>query len=308
VTGYLQRLAIAATKTGGSIHPVVQPFFASSSQASSPEYPDTEEFSGTDAPAGRRQSDPEMAEAPPRLEATSAFESVSPEPANLVTQPSLPPLLKTQANAHGDAPPNSPSPYGVGLQTQISAPAAHTQTSQRTASRGDNALRTGPSPYGAVGEEAEKDSGERSEFRPLHDRPRPVVEDRYGRAQAEPIPPRGETPDAGRDLHASAERVFAPLLASLVQSPRPAPAIAAGRRAAEGGFRPNTSGAIRQHNSSRLWHSDVAACESNEVQIHIGRIEMTAVPPPPSPPPAAKPQRAAMSLDEYLQRRNGRAR
>ena len=44
-----------------------------------------------------------------------------------------------------------------------------------------------------------------------------------------------------------------------------------------------------------------------DVHIHIGRIELTAVTPPAAPrrqqPAAAK---AAMPLDEYLQRRNGR--
>jgi len=41
------------------------------------------------------------------------------------------------------------------------------------------------------------------------------------------------------------------------------------------------------------------------VHIHIGRIEVTAVQAAPPQPP--KPRRAATSLAEYLQRRNGRA-
>jgi len=45
--------------------------------------------------------------------------------------------------------------------------------------------------------------------------------------------------------------------------------------------------------------------EPDDVHIHIGRIEVTAVQAAPPQPP--KPRRAATSLAEYLQRRNGRA-
>ncbi len=45
---------------------------------------------------------------------------------------------------------------------------------------------------------------------------------------------------------------------------------------------------------------------SEEIQIHIGRIEVIAVPPPGTAAPAASRSRAT-SLDDYLKRRNGRA-
>ncbi len=45
--------------------------------------------------------------------------------------------------------------------------------------------------------------------------------------------------------------------------------------------------------------------EAEEIQIHIGRIEVTAVPPAPARP-AAQPVRKSLRLDEYLRR--GRAR
>jgi hypothetical protein len=41
--------------------------------------------------------------------------------------------------------------------------------------------------------------------------------------------------------------------------------------------------------------------EPDEIQIHIGRIEVTAVPPPVSRP-QTKPARKSLSLDEYLKR------
>lgn len=47
------------------------------------------------------------------------------------------------------------------------------------------------------------------------------------------------------------------------------------------------------------------AREPDEIQIHIGRIEVTAVQQAARPAPT--PARKAMSLDEYLSRRDGRA-
>jgi hypothetical protein len=46
--------------------------------------------------------------------------------------------------------------------------------------------------------------------------------------------------------------------------------------------------------------------EPDEIQIHIGRIEVIAVPPAPPAPPTVKPKRGAPSLAEFL-RRNRRA-
>lgn len=44
-----------------------------------------------------------------------------------------------------------------------------------------------------------------------------------------------------------------------------------------------------------------------DVHIHIGRIELTAVPEPAAPPRRRPAQKTAMPLEEYLQRRNGRS-
>ena len=46
--------------------------------------------------------------------------------------------------------------------------------------------------------------------------------------------------------------------------------------------------------------------EAEEIQIHIGRIEVTAVPPAPAFKPA-QPVRKSLKLDEYLRRGSGRA-
>jgi hypothetical protein len=47
--------------------------------------------------------------------------------------------------------------------------------------------------------------------------------------------------------------------------------------------------------------------QSDDIQIHIGRIEVVAV-AQPAPRPAAAPVRKGLGLDEYLSRGNGRAR
>jgi hypothetical protein len=46
--------------------------------------------------------------------------------------------------------------------------------------------------------------------------------------------------------------------------------------------------------------------QTDEIQIHIGRIEVIAT-PPPAPRALAAPVRRSQSLDEYLRRSNGRA-
>jgi hypothetical protein len=46
--------------------------------------------------------------------------------------------------------------------------------------------------------------------------------------------------------------------------------------------------------------------DPDEIQIHIGRIEVTAIQPPA--PRAPKPSDKAISLDAYLERHNGGAR
>lgn len=53
-------------------------------------------------------------------------------------------------------------------------------------------------------------------------------------------------------------------------------------------------------------HSERAERQPDDIHIHIGRIEVTAVHPPA--PRAPKPPDNALSLDAYLNRRNGRGR
>jgi hypothetical protein len=58
----------------------------------------------------------------------------------------------------------------------------------------------------------------------------------------------------------------------------------------------------------RRRHATHAAPPQDDIQIHIGRIEVVAVPPPAQAPRAPKAADAGLSLDAYLNRRHERAR
>jgi hypothetical protein len=61
------------------------------------------------------------------------------------------------------------------------------------------------------------------------------------------------------------------------------------------------------HGKKGMPDSRTSRPEPDEIQIHIGRIEVIAVPPAPPAPPPPKRKPGAPSLNEYLQRRNGRS-
>jgi len=73
----------------------------------------------------------------------------------------------------------------------------------------------------------------------------------------------------------------------------------------EGHSKPVPLGPRRRPTASEVGRPEVAERQPDEIQIHIGRIEVTAVPPPVAAP-AARPVRKSQSLDDYLKRRDGR--
>jgi hypothetical protein len=66
--------------------------------------------------------------------------------------------------------------------------------------------------------------------------------------------------------------------------------------------RPFSFAHVKQQPTSSSLPTARSAREPDEVQIHIGRIEVTAVAPLPSNRPPVKPARKSPSLDEYLKR------
>jgi len=68
---------------------------------------------------------------------------------------------------------------------------------------------------------------------------------------------------------------------------------------------PVRSGAKMSQQKPRQWSSPAAARDPDEIQIHIGRIEVTAV-PQTSHRTASKPVRKGITLEEYLKGRDRR--
>jgi hypothetical protein len=67
------------------------------------------------------------------------------------------------------------------------------------------------------------------------------------------------------------------------------------------------SGNKRQNKQDLSSRSELPAREPDEVQIHIGRIEVMAVPQPQAARPAARSVRKSVNLDEYLKRGDRRS-
>jgi hypothetical protein len=108
--------------------------------------------------------------------------------------------------------------------------------------------------------------------------------------------PEAPLPSDDRPEDTQSEPVFAPLLVA------PAPVDEAADRLAAARLHPApTAWGVRHPGMA---YASAHTAEPNDIAIHIGRIEVTAVPSAP-PRPSSKPPRRAPSLDEYLKRRNG---
>jgi hypothetical protein len=109
--------------------------------------------------------------------------------------------------------------------------------------------------------------------------------------------------EGARRETASSERSFAGLLPAQ-DRPR-APAAPIDRRALIDS--PLSFATVTRQRDDVARSSPRPSSQPDDVHIHIGRIEVTAVQPVPARTAPAKPMRHAPSLDEYLKRRNGRA-
>jgi len=93
-----------------------------------------------------------------------------------------------------------------------------------------------------------------------------------------------------------------PLLPAIQPSPAGDPLRRAAQTAA-----PMLSSAQRSLAGDPARRAAAPAREPDEIFIHIGRVEVAAV-PPPAPRAAPAPQRKSINLSEYLRRSNGRTR
>jgi hypothetical protein len=101
---------------------------------------------------------------------------------------------------------------------------------------------------------------------------------------------------ADHPKHPRSESLFSPQLVG------PAPIDSPAARLI--GERLQPAPAARGGRQTGMAYASAHTAEPNDIAIHIGRIEVTAVQPAP-PRAAPKPPRHAPSLDEYLKRRNG---
>lgn len=137
----------------------------------------------------------------------------------------------------------------------------------------------------------------------------------------EPISRRSQSPMADRTLNGVIERLMKPpgtteQHASVKESVPPTilelrrfDAVSEGRQLIAGEVSPSEA---KEPSRDQLYSfvtepkSKPADGEPGEIQIHIGRIEVTAVQPTPAILPEPKPRHVTPSLDEYLRRRDKR--
>ena len=269
--GYLQRLAASAVQAVGPVHPVLQPIFSAGLEASSRDRPDLDESGRSDADtplqSRERAAEPQRQSSPSHASEPPAANAPTP-----VRELRAPPLIR----AHAIAAAPTPSDVRPGLP-----PRRHRDDP-------DDAKQRAKGP-----DRAPTDS-----IRPSS--PPPTRADRAPPPSDSGAPQTAADKDGDGDTgshrrQASSERAFIPLLASVTRADEPAPAHIARPPAA-----PARAPRLIQNERS-------AASEPNEVQIHIGRIEVTAIQPAPARPAAGPPRRSGMSLDDYLKQRNGRA-
>src|SRR5271166_4231620 len=264
MSGYLQRMALSALNPGGSIHPVLGSVF------SAPKYGRTTDTFQWEADVLSRDHPESLVT--PSPEATRGFQA--PEAASGPSVSSIPPLqiptlLPEKARQDEDSNPISEARRA--LQNEVSRPISEARTSFKPLVTKAQQQEVGKPAVRSVSRD-----------------------DEAGQLQ-EPIEHRRQ----GREQEVVHKGVYKPLMAETLRGTAP-PSIF--------GDKPNSfaSAARKKEQEQR----DVSRrgvglpeVEPDEIQIHIGRIEVTALPQAPAPP-AAKPAPKSANLDEYLKRRD----
>jgi len=340
MSGYLQRLASSAMNPGGSIHPVLGSVFSPST------YWTTESFQGESpafsAPAEQIPSASHVspAQTPPLAFQKAVDSSVEPQPKE---RSSFNPLVKSAQPAEEaampfiQASPELASPRDAGLQPaqpsasreaanesavpfaemlyeagrlehepnhELTEPVRNTARILKNAGletgTSDFRIRQAPTVMSASERIGQQASGESAYEAVGTDEPNP-----------EPVTP-------GRD----AARISRNAGLELPTVPRIPPFVtvtsALDKANRNGSTEPVYEGVGRDGENPEFarrerktdWPRRAARPEreTGDIQIHIGRIEVTAVPPAPAPArPEARLARKSLNLDEYLKRRNGRA-
>jgi hypothetical protein len=281
MTGYLQRIASSAISPGGSVRPVAGTVFSPSRYraALGPSVAEQDIMSARpdDMDARRGSVRPAAREPAPVPGALRGPQEAKPgnRPAPEAPLEIYP--LKA-AVARGEGRPPAEAQPGTDRD-----PAARPEVARSP----EPGLRVRRADDGA-----EAGSAERRAARPRDEEP-PAGSPDAGRQAGEADTPRSGT--GPRD--AFKERPFAPVVAVDFRTQATSdggPAGPAGSSRLAAGREHNREGRVR-----------AAPSEADEINIHIGRIEVTAA-QQPLRPAAPKAHRKAPSLEEYLRRRSGR--
>jgi hypothetical protein len=272
MSGYLHRVIAAARNPGGSIHPLLGSLF---SPVPAPRIADWRgEYDVADRSAADRETSPRSAQfGAHRFDAertTGAAEGIE---AGRFSAPAREPPAATPLNARAFV-------------------------ATRESDEGVTYARRWAASAGTAGPEVVPAEGAASEGAAAEGAARHRVASE-ALAPIWPGIPTTRESDGGPSRSADAAGRVEPLIA--VDRTGAAVAIAS--------HRPSTSAATHLDAPSAARHgvnrSGQSLRESEDIQIHIGRIEVMAVAPAMRPPPLA-PRQTSPSLDDYLKRRGGR--
>ncbi|MBW0001702.1 MAG: hypothetical protein JO015_21610 [Verrucomicrobia bacterium] len=346
MNGYLQRIALSARNPGGSIQPILGSVFSPPGSAGGPETLSINAALPVNVPVPSEDMPRTGPQPPPDGPATRALPAGEPNPHALrksrATHPGIErarPIGEPYPKAQG-----SPDPTGTPIPTSNRLPAplfpgpgekAETpvapQFPDTDQGRDQSQPRVLKPPREATGEGTPLK-------RPVRNQPeamtpaeasimvRPVTRQIVDQPAAGPAPGRGvvfaSSPggQAGDSRGGETVPIKAPITTGWSRQQtieQPATGMPPETRVTGDESRtltpsapgPFASGA-RGHDGEGMDPSrarPAAQPAPDEIRIHIGRIEVIAVPPPPVTPASPKPARRAPSLDEYLRRRDGSA-
>lgn len=315
MNGYLQRIALSALKPGGSIQPILDSVF------SPPNFVNGPEVFSMETPQPVTASGPSefvpRAEVRPSVEATNTRAISAPEPAPKATQ-SADSIYTPIPTSNRLLTPLVPAPNEEAqtLIVPVFPPKSGDQDLKRALKpRRETTVESAPTQEveDQVGEMVSKESAElikppiptsNRSLTPVVPGPKenakifiaPLLPAKNSNERQEPaLKPRREITVAAspaQKIEGQADEI-----APRARVPKPI-----SRRLAA----PFTTGADRNERMG-THRGRPTRPEPDEIQIHIGRIEVVAAPPAPTPPAPLKPQRCTPSLDEYLRRRDRKA-
>jgi hypothetical protein len=308
--GYLQRLSSSVLNPGGTIHPILKPIYSSVVQAI-PERFAEEEIAPVQGWPERtiQPSEPTHSVAQPTLAALipkSVHEGAEPPAAISEITPAERPAPPRRAESKiepGTIPQERPPFMPLVQKTQRKPVRDNLREPIPFSDRVVDARQIAP-----VSAQLQPESTSLQDLQPITDLPEAP---RTATASVDPTPDRNVLPAAA---HLKRTATTAPKAKE--ESPRIVlkdrsipPVIQATQQQPQSSSREISgepiSRARREERRPAFEGWKQPEREPDEIQIHIGQIEVTAVPPPQAPP-VARPERKTVSLDDYLKSRHGR--